>query len=112
MAEQSFFQPRDTVTYWHVELAEHNVLYAEGVPSESYLDTGDRSGFANGGGPIALHPGFSNHVREGKACAPLIVTGPVLDAVRRLVEDQVRPVRRSTATRVTIDPADYRQHHP
>ena len=37
------------MTYWHVELAAHTVLYAEGVPAESYLDTGNRGAFANGG---------------------------------------------------------------
>ena len=34
--------PRRSVTYWHVELPRHEVLIAEGVPAESYLDTGDR----------------------------------------------------------------------
>lgn len=36
-------EPRDSVTYWHVELAEHAVICAEGVAAESYLDTGNRS---------------------------------------------------------------------
>src|SRR5208282_2804454 len=33
------------VKYFHVELAEHGVLLAEGLPAESYLDTGNRSAF-------------------------------------------------------------------
>jgi len=49
----------DEVTYYHVELDDHDLLLAEGLPVESYLDTGDRSNFENGGGPIALHPDFS-----------------------------------------------------
>ena len=40
----------DEVTYHHVELPRHDVLLAEGLPAESYLDLGDRSNFANGGG--------------------------------------------------------------
>ncbi len=36
----------DEVTYYHVELASHDVLLAEGFPCESYLDTGNRSAFA------------------------------------------------------------------
>ena len=32
----------DSVTYWHVELDRHEVLLAEGMPCESYLDTGNR----------------------------------------------------------------------
>jgi hypothetical protein len=37
------------VEYWHVELPQHSVLLAEGLPAESYLDTGNRGAFANGG---------------------------------------------------------------
>ncbi len=73
------------MTYYHVELPAHGVLLAEGLPAESYLDTGDRTNFANGGGPIALHPDFASRVWEAEGCAPLVVTGPVLDATRRWV---------------------------
>ena len=75
-------QPRDEVTYWHVELASHNVLHAEGVPAESYLDTGNRSAFANGGPVVALHPDFTAHAWETRSCAPLVQTGPKLAAAR------------------------------
>ena len=44
--------PRDEVFYYHVELAEHGVLLAEGLPAESYLDTGNRSAFANRGAVV------------------------------------------------------------
>ena len=37
------------VTYYHVELATHDVILAEGLPCESYLDTGNRAAFVNGG---------------------------------------------------------------
>ena len=33
----------DRVEYWHVELPTHQVLFAEGLAVESYLDTGNRS---------------------------------------------------------------------
>jgi len=48
-------EPVGCVTYYHVELegtggaAVHDVMLAEGMPAESYLDTGNRSAFANGG---------------------------------------------------------------
>jgi hypothetical protein len=38
----------DEVTYWHVELPAHGVLLAEGLPCESYLDTGNRAVFDHG----------------------------------------------------------------
>jgi len=37
----------DEVAYWHVELRRHDVLLAEGLPAESYLDTGNRHAFAS-----------------------------------------------------------------
>ena len=72
---------RKTVTYYHVELPEHDVILAEGLTLESYLDTGDRADFA-GQPTVRPHANFSAGLREGKACAPLIVTGPILAAVR------------------------------
>jgi hypothetical protein len=48
----------DTVAYFHIELATHDVLLAEGLPAESYLDSGNRDDFANGGVAMALHPTF------------------------------------------------------
>jgi hypothetical protein len=45
----------DEVTYWHVELAAHDVLFAEGLAVESYLDTGNRSAFGNGGDGVMAH---------------------------------------------------------
>ena len=45
---------RPMVTYYHVELPRHDVLFAEGLPVESYLDVGDRANFANAGGATNL----------------------------------------------------------
>ena len=41
-------EPVDEVTYYHVELAAHDVILAEGLPCESYLNTGNRVAFTNG----------------------------------------------------------------
>jgi hypothetical protein len=77
--------PVDTVSYYHVELPGHDVLLAEGLPTESYLDTGDRANFFNGGGPIVLYPDFASRVWEAAGCARLVVTGPELAAARHWV---------------------------
>jgi predicted ribosomally synthesized peptide with nif11-like leader len=39
----------DSVMYFHVELERHDVLLSEGLPTESYLDAGDRDRFDNVG---------------------------------------------------------------
>jgi len=79
-----------SIDYWHVELASHDVLFAEGLPAESYLDTGDRIRFANGGVVTALHPSFSALAWEAVGCAPLMVTGPVVDKVRQKLDRRAR----------------------
>ncbi len=83
----------DSVHYFHVELPLHDVLLAEGLPVESFLDTGNRRMFA-GQPAIALHPDFARLDWE-KACAPLVLTGPVLDrAAARLRARSVEPLVR------------------
>ena len=72
----------ERVTYWHVELDRHNVLLAEGMACESYLDTGNRSAFANGGGAIMMQPDFALRVWESKSCAELVMAGAELEAAR------------------------------
>ena len=68
------------VEYFHVELDRHEVLLAEGLPAESYLDTGNRTMFANA--PlVALHPEPAGSDTPG-AVAPLVLQGPALDGVR------------------------------
>ncbi len=42
-------EPAAEVTYYHLELAAHDVILAEGLACESYLDTGNRAAFAGGG---------------------------------------------------------------
>ncbi len=81
---------RDRVRYFHVELARHAVILAEGLTVESYLDTGDRSSFSNRGGVVALHPCFSADMWEALGCARLVVTGKELVAIRRRLEERAR----------------------
>jgi hypothetical protein len=61
--------PVDWVTYYQLELPEHDVVLARGVPIESCLDAGERGDFANGGGPVRLFPDFSARMWEAHGCA-------------------------------------------
>jgi hypothetical protein len=72
----------DEVVYWHVELDRHDVLLAEGLPAESYLDTGNRAAFANGGPVVAVTADFAPGRWDDAACATLAVGGPAVDAAR------------------------------
>lgn len=59
------------------------MLLAQGLPCESYLDTGNRSAFANGGTMAILHADFARGVWAATACAELVLEGPRLTAVRK-----------------------------
>ena len=97
-------EPRNEVTYFHIELDQHDIVYAEGLPAESYLDTGDRAKFENGGIPMLLHPQCTAKMWETNGCAPLIVTGPILSAVRaRLARRVARLAKQSRWDTANLD---------
>jgi hypothetical protein len=62
--------------YCHVELDQHAILLAEGLPAESYIDTGNRGFFENSGAPLVLHPDLTDKTdyptRETGSCAPFV----------------------------------------
>jgi hypothetical protein len=68
-------EQRDEVTYWHVELERHDVILAEGVACETYLDTGNRQTFAQGASSTARAPKGGIWVAaiwEAAGCARLL----------------------------------------
>jgi collagen type I/II/III/V/XI/XXIV/XXVII alpha len=79
-------EPVAQVEYFHVELETHDLLLAEGLPAESYLENGDRNSFDNGGGVLVLHPDFSRWSWDARACAELKITGPELEAIHAKLE--------------------------
>ena len=85
--------PTASVTWWHVELDAHDVLLAENLPCESYLDTGNRAAFANAGALVQATPDFARACWDSAACATLIEGGPIVDRLRNVLAD------RATATR-------------
>ena len=81
---------RRSVCYYHVELDRHDILLADGLAAESYLDTGNRGMFARAGSPLVLHPDVCNDQarREAESCAPFAD-----------LPDQVEPIWQSLAAR-------------
>ena len=96
---------RPSVTYWHIELDRHDVLLAEGLACESYLDTGNRAAFANAGPVISAHPQFdpvfAMDVWATQACAPLVTSGNSRDAVH----DLSLAIAADLGHEITTDPA-------
>jgi len=79
----------ERVTYWHVELASHDVIVAEGLACETFLDTGNRRAFANPGAAVDLHPAFAGSAAAWRArgCMRLVEDGAVLASVRARLAD-------------------------
>jgi len=78
----------DDVTYFHIELPQHGIVLANNTPAESYLETGQRAGFANGGEVAVLHPHFAEALRSAASCGRLEEAGPVVEAVRQRILDR------------------------
>ncbi|WP_048464706.1 Hint domain-containing protein, partial [Methylobacterium aquaticum] len=89
------------VVYHHVELAVHDVLLADGMPAESYLDCGNRGTFESHDGPITLHPDLvAAALNLELACAPVVLHGPVVDRVRARLAAQAVAVKPSVLDRL------------
>ncbi len=73
---------RNAVIYYHIELEEHAVVFAENAAVETYLETGNRGGFENGGDTASLEPDFADVMRKRRSCATLLEPGEVLDRIR------------------------------
>ncbi|HEY1932769.1 MAG TPA: Hint domain-containing protein [Acetobacteraceae bacterium] len=112
--DMTVVQERDTrvAEYYHVELDRHAVLLAEGLPAESYLDTGNRAFFSNAGLALVLHPEF--HVNAGlrcwetDACAPLAVSAEAVEPVWRDLAARAEMLGYTLPEVATTDDADLR----
>ncbi len=73
--------PVGTVTYFHLEVEQHSLLLAEGLPAESYLDTGNRGWFDHAAGVRPLFPDYAGQRNwTDHACLPLVLTGAEIEA--------------------------------
>ena len=73
----------DKVTYWHIELDSHDIILAEGAPSESFLDEDSRAMFDNAAeGQPSRHP--------PQSCAPRIEQGFQLEIIRQRIARRIQ----------------------
>lgn len=94
-----------SVTYYHVELPAHEVILAEGLPVESFLDVDGRANFEQDGQAVRLFADFSGRLTpnaaliwETRGAAPLVTSGPRLESARRMAMEAA-PWPRSRAAR-------------
>ncbi len=98
--------PAGPATYVHVELDRHDILLAEGLATESFLDTGNRGQFDREAGVRPLfaacskeRPQASVAAYGARGCAPLVLDGPALQRAHR------RLLRRARALGWTLGKA-------
>ena len=75
----------ESVSYIHVELADHEVIFADNCPAESFFDDDCRGQFANAAEFRALYP---DH-QKGRLCAPRIEDWFGLQAIQRRLAARV-----------------------
>ncbi|MFT9064276.1 MAG: Hint domain-containing protein [Acetobacter persici] len=95
--------------YYHVETEQHSVITADGMLTESYLDTGNRSSFRQEGRVVALHG--TARTWEKDAGASLCVDRAFVEPLFRMLEwreDSVAGCQTSAnAPALTQDPDLY-----
>ena len=100
------------VDYYHVELDRHAILLAEGLPAESYLDTGNRGFFANSDAPLTLHPDLMDETahptREASSCAPFVWDEASVQPVWRRLAERAAAIGRPASQHATTTEADLR----
>jgi autotransporter-associated beta strand protein len=74
----------EEVEYFHLELDTHDVIIAEGAPSETFIDDGSRMMFRNAHEYALLYP---NEPRNPpRFCAPRLNAGYEVEAARRHID--------------------------
>ena len=79
----SIVQPEhvDQVEYFHIELDNHDVIFAEGAPSETFVDDDSRGMFHNAHEYALLYPGAPRVA--ARYCAPRLDAGYEVERARR-----------------------------
>ena len=95
------------VDYYHVELDRHAILLAEGLPAESYIDTGNSGFFANSEAPLVLHPDLTDEfgypTREAGSCEPFVWDEASVRPVWQRLADRAAAIGRPVPERKTPD---------
>ncbi|OYV24421.1 MAG: hypothetical protein B7W99_02405, partial [Rhodospirillales bacterium 20-58-10] len=94
-------KPPRFVTYHHIELAQHDVVLAEGLEVETYLDSANRGNFASDAAPVSLHPDFAAQSRA-LACAPMLADGELVCATRQKLLDRAQALGFATTADIDV----------
>jgi hypothetical protein len=106
---RSIFYDRTITSYsfYHVETEEHSVIWADGMLTESYLDTGNRASFRQHGNLVILVGAQGKSWGEDGG-APLGVTCDFVEPLFRSIESRAEAgqIERKDAAPVLTDETD------
>ncbi|MGA3401019.1 MAG: Hint domain-containing protein [Acetobacteraceae bacterium] len=74
----------DPIRYFHVELEQHDVIYADGAAAETFVDCDSRAMFHNAAEFDSLYPGDATP--RWQYCAPRVEGGERLAAIKRAID--------------------------
>jgi len=81
--------PASEVAYYHIGLSDHDVITAEGMLVETFLDMGDHERVHIGSGNLPNWNSFhAGAMWETHSCMPIVISGAFLNAARLLVSDR------------------------
>lgn len=96
-----------SITYHHIELATHDVVWADSLLAETYLECGNRQQFGQGKS-VSMQADFAPpYWNDARAYAPLVITGEPLARARQALHERLlrrgyRPEVPGTVT-ATVD---------
>jgi len=82
----------ETIDYFHIELEEHDVIFAEGAMSETFIDDASRSIFHNAQDYARLYPDETSS--SPRYCAPRLSDGEQLETIREGLAKRSRIINR------------------
>ncbi|MBS1034296.1 Hint domain-containing protein [Gluconobacter cerinus] len=74
--------------YYHIETADHSVIMADGMLTESYLDTGNRRAFRQNNAVVSIP--LSRDLSWDDAAAPLTVSREAVEPIYRQIEGRAK----------------------
>ncbi|MCP9321046.1 Hint domain-containing protein [Acetobacter persici] len=72
--------------YYHIETEDHSVIMADGMLTESYLDTGNRRAFNQKGNVFSLGGSENRNLTWDDAAVPLTVSREIIEPLFRQIE--------------------------
>lgn len=72
--------------YYHIETEDHSVIMADGMLTESYLDTGNRRAFNQKGNVFSLGGSENRNLTWNDAAVPLTVSREIIEPLFRQIE--------------------------